>query len=471
MSARHFDEAQERWIPGVGFRFGDMFKHISGTLFTGDTYNVPSTFTHILLMAMNCAAFAVLTWYLDNIIPGEYGTAAPLYFPFTSTYWGVSLPWSKRQQDTNYESIVDIPADADADVVAEALQVASQANTNTTTTTSSSSEEGQVSSGLRVVDLCMTFWQRRRLLFWRRKEGVQAVKNLYFQISPGQIFALLGHNGAGKSTTLGILTGVLQATAGDAFLDGLSISKDMDRIKRLIGVCPQHDLLWSLLTAGEHIELFARLKGVEPQDISNTITHHLEEVDMLKFRDQPAGKFSGGMRRRLTIALAAIGQPRIVYLDEPTTGLDPLSRSYVWTLVRRLKRGRMVLLTTHSMEEAEALGDRIGIMAQGTLQCIGNSLHLKTRFGSGYHVSIVTAASRENEARRLVQEYAPGAECRSHNAGSLVFQVMDPKHVESLVRRLEQFANEDEELRLVREFSLSHTTLEDVFHTVTKTIK
>jgi len=147
-----------------------------------------------------------------------------------------------------------------------------------------------------------------------------------------------------------------------------------------MGVCPQHDILWKALTAEEHLELFAALRNIPAENIPAEVSERLEDVDLTSAREGLAGDFSGGMQRRLSVAIALIGNPKMVFLDEPTTGMDPISRRKVWNLIEKVKRGRVTLLTTHSMEEADILGDKIAIMKEGRLASVGTSLHLKNKF-------------------------------------------------------------------------------------------
>ncbi|CAI5987769.1 unnamed protein product [Closterium sp. NIES-64] len=162
----------------------------------------------------------------------------------------------------------------------------------------------------------------------------------------------------------------------------------MAAIRAIMGVCPQFDILWDRLTSQEHLYLFARIKGLLPSQIPKECSMLLEEVKLTNVTRSRTSGYSGGMKRRLSVAIALIGDPKIVFLDEPTTGMDPVSRRHVWDIIERAKRGRAIVLTTHSMEEADILGDRIAIMAKGRMRCIGTSIHLKNRFGAGFVVTV-----------------------------------------------------------------------------------
>ena len=221
--------------------------------------------------------------------------------------------------------------------------------------------------------------------------GKVAVKNLSFGIPNGECFGFLGINGAGKTTTLSILSGEFSPTSGGAWIDGKDIKGDQSLIRRKIGYCPQFDALLELLTVEEHLELYSRIKGVEKSKLKNVVECKLREMDLLDFRDKSAGSLSGGNKRKLSVAIAMIGFPSIVFLDEPSTGMDPVARRFMWDVISRMstRDGKCsIILTTHSMEEAEALCSRIGIMVAGRLRCLGSGQHLKNRFGNGYEVEV-----------------------------------------------------------------------------------
>jgi len=233
--------------------------------------------------------------------------------------------------------------------------------------------------------------------FRDRKNDYKAVKGVTYVIEEGQLFCLLGHNGAGKTTTINMLTGMFLPTGGDATILGNSIIDGMDSIRKVMGYCPQHDLLWGQLTAKEHLEMFAAFKGMPKREIQKEVEERLKDVNLLDQKDIQTLAFSAGMKRRLSTAIALTANPQIVFLDEPTTGMDPVSRRQVWNLIEQYKKNRVIVLTTHSMEEADILGDKIGIMSHGQLSCIGTSLHLKNKFGAGYRVTLTMNGSDDSE--------------------------------------------------------------------------
>ena len=201
----------------------------------------------------------------------------------------------------------------------------------------------------------------------KKYKDVVAVDNLSLSVRKGELFSLLGVNGAGKTTTIKMLSCLAQPTSGDAFLNGKSICKDVAAVKSLIGVSPQETAVAPGLSAYENLELMCGVHGLT-RDMQNAKIAELTELLGLKAVIQKkAGKLSGGWQRRLSIAMALISEPEILFLDEPTLGLDVLARSDLWDLIRSLKGKVTIILTTHYMEEAEALSDRIAIMKDGKL--------------------------------------------------------------------------------------------------------
>jgi ATP-binding cassette subfamily A (ABC1) protein 3 len=198
----------------------------------------------------------------------------------------------------------------------------------------------------------------------------------------------LGHNGAGKTTTISMLTGLIEANAGCAEVFGLDIFNNMDEMRRMLGVCPQHDVLFEFLTAEDHLRLFASFKGCPSELIEEQVEKMLKEIDLYDERHQLSKTLSGGQKRKLSVAIAMIGNSKIVLLDEPTSGMDTSARRRLWEMLKKNKAGRIVILTTHYMDEADILGDRIAIMAEGDVQCTGSSLFLKNRYGVGYNLVI-----------------------------------------------------------------------------------
>ena len=221
--------------------------------------------------------------------------------------------------------------------------------------------------------------------------GKYAVKGMSLAIPTGECFGLLGINGAGKSSALNMLSGEFRPSSGSAFLAGLNLLTDVHKCRRKIGFCPQFDALFELLTAKEHLQLYARIKGICEEDIPRVVDSKIAEMGLTEYANRPAGTYSGGNKRKLSVAIAMIGEPSIVFLDEPSTGMDPVARRFMWEIISDIVTKRekcSLILTTHSMEECEALCTRIGIMVGGVLRCLGSSQRLRTKYGHGFQIEI-----------------------------------------------------------------------------------
>ena len=215
-----------------------------------------------------------------------------------------------------------------------------------------------------------------------------AVKSASMQVRKREILCLLGPNGAGKSTTLNMLLRSCNPTRGDAFILGHSVLNDFEAGAISLGVVPQDNNLWPLLSCKQHLQLFAELRGVPHKKVQGVLDSALKHMELQEKSDTLSSHLSGGMQRRLCTAIALIGEPDVILLDEPSAGLDPVSRRNLWDVIRETMSNRAVILTTHSMEEAEALASRIAILVQGQLQCIGTPTHLKKTLGQDFEIVI-----------------------------------------------------------------------------------
>ncbi|MBR6562753.1 MAG: ATP-binding cassette domain-containing protein [Clostridia bacterium] len=216
----------------------------------------------------------------------------------------------------------------------------------------------------------------------KKYKDIVAVDNLNLSVHKGELFSLLGVNGAGKTTTIKMLSCLTQPTSGDAFLNGKSISKDTAAVKSLIAVSPQETAIAPGLSVQENLELMCGVHGFTKEKQNAKISELTELLGLESVSKKKAGKLSGGWQRRLSIAMALISEPEILFLDEPTLGLDVLARSDLWDLIRSLKGEVTIVLTTHYMEEAEALSDRIAIMKDGKLLICDTAEKIKEAAGT-----------------------------------------------------------------------------------------
>ena len=291
-----------------------------------------------------------------------------------------------------------------------------------------------------------------------------AVDGLNLTMYSGQITALLGHNGAGKSTAISMLTGLIAPDAGTAIIEGLDISQDMDLVRTSLGVCPQHDVLFPMLTVEEHLIMYARFKGCTRGSVKKEVEKMIQSVGLTEKRRVYSKLLSGGQKRKLSVAIAFIGNSRVVFLDEPTSGMDPYSRRFTWNVIRQHKEGRVVVLTTHFMDEADLLGDRIAIMGDGKLRCCGSSLFLKQRFGVGYNMVVEKKDAinfKSQDFQRFVTSVIPDAVVLTDVGTEMTFQL--PFSASSKFQKLfEEFDLSMDKLGL-HSYGMSVTTLEEVF--------
>ena len=216
----------------------------------------------------------------------------------------------------------------------------------------------------------------------KKYKNITAVDGIDLEIEEGEIFSLLGINGAGKTTTIKMLSGLTRPTEGEAFLGGLSIITEPEKVKRIIGLSPQETAIAQNLSVLENLELICGIHRFSKEKTAEKINELSKQFSLEGILKQKAGKLSGGFQRRVSIAMALISEPKILFLDEPTLGLDVIARHELWENIRLLKGKVTVILTTHYMEEAEALSDRIGIMKNGKILAVGTSEELKKITGT-----------------------------------------------------------------------------------------
>uniref|UniRef100_A0A8C5ZH58 ATP binding cassette subfamily A member 7 n=1 Tax=Marmota marmota marmota TaxID=9994 RepID=A0A8C5ZH58_MARMA len=295
-------------------------------------------------------------------------------------------------------------------------------------------------------------------------QRMPAVHRLCLGIPPGECFGLLGVNGAGKTTTFRMLTGDIPPSMGEAVLAGHSVTSNYVAQEPAaahchMGYCPQSDAIFELLTGREHLELFARLRGVPEALVTASLG--LARLGLPRYADRLAGTYSGGNKRKLATAVALVGDPAVVFLDEPTTGMDPSARRFLWnSLLAVVRQGRSVVLTSHSMEECEALCTRLAIMVNGRFRCLGSTQHLKRRFGAGHTLTLRVPVDRHEGAIAFVVAAFPGAELREAHGGRLRFQLPQGERG-ALAHIFAELAAHGSDHGM-EDFSVSQTTLEEV---------
>ncbi|KAE8738309.1 ABC-transporter, subfamily A member 04 [Frankliniella occidentalis] len=315
-------------------------------------------------------------------------------------------------------------------------------------------EERRVAEGGADQDILVL----KRITKRYNRKAPPAVAGVSLGVERGQCFGLLGLNGAGKTTIFKMLTGDTLISGGDALVSGRSVRADMDSVRRMTGYCPQFDALVPLLTVREHLDLYSSLRGTPDRHRPLAVRRAIQLFDLGAHKDKNAKDLSGGNKRKLSAAIALVGEPSLLYMDEPTTSMDPVARRFVWQRVRRVvASGRSVLLTSHSMEECEALCARLTIMVNGKLTCIGSPHHLKHKYGSGYLAVVRCSLPRVHEATELLLQRLQGATVVESHLHQIKLQL--PPHL-SLIAI---FTALDEARRggSVEDYSVTQTTLED----------
>ncbi|XP_058565915.1 phospholipid-transporting ATPase ABCA3 [Neofelis nebulosa] len=389
------------------------------------------------MLLLDSVLYGLVTWYVEAVFPGQFGVPQPWYFFITPSYWcgHPRTVLGKEEEDDDPEKVLR--------------------------TEYFEAEPEDLVAGIKIKHVTKVFRVGNK--------GKAAVRDLNLNLYEGQITVLLGHNGAGKTTTLSMLTGLFPPTSGRAYINGYEISQDMVQIRKSLGLCPQHDILFDNLTVAEHLYFYAQLKGLSRLKCPEEVQRMLHALSLEDKRDSLSRCLSGGLRRKLSIGIALIAGSKVLMLDEPTSGMDAVSRRAIWDLLQQHKSQRTVLLTTHFMDEADLLGDRVAIMAKGELQCCGSSLFLKQKYGAGYHMTLVKEPHCDPEAiSRLVRHHVPSATLESRAGAELSFIL--PKEsthrFESLFAKLEK---QQKELGIAS-FGASVTTMEEVFLRVGKLV-
>uniref|UniRef100_A0A8C4Y8A9 ABC transporter domain-containing protein n=1 Tax=Gopherus evgoodei TaxID=1825980 RepID=A0A8C4Y8A9_9SAUR len=343
---------------------GIQWYNLNASPVQDDPYNFA---TSLALLLLDACLYGLATWYIEAVFPGQYGIPKPWNFPFLKSYW-----FGESSSDgcvRHCARLLTLPPGFSV-LVEE--------------------PPAHLRPGVSIRNLVKIY----------RSSSKVAVNGLSLSFYEGQITSFLGHNGAGKTTTMSILSGLLPPSSGTAYILGQDIRSEMDSIRKTMGMCPQHNVLFDILTVEEHIWFYGRLKGLSGEQVKEEVKQIIQDVGLPHKRREQTKNLSGGMQRKLSVAIAFVGGSRVVILDEPTAGIDPYSRRGIWELLLKYRKGRTVILSTHYMDEADLLGDRVAIISQGRLCCCGSPLFLKTRLGTGYYLTLVKreAGARERAA-------------------------------------------------------------------------
>lgn len=391
----------------------------------------------MVMLVVDTLIYGLITWYIEAVFPGDYGVPQPWYFPVLPGYW---CGRSKERGKIEFHRLNSMRSGISA---AEFLE----------------KEPAGLARGIEMRNLTK--------VFSTGKGKKVAVNEVSLNMYEGQITALLGHNGAGKTTLISMLTGLLPATSGSALVNNCSISDNISGVRDSLGLCPQHDVLFDQLTVEEHLSFFAKLKSCPSHRVKQEVERMIACVGLTDKRHTQTRALSGGMKRKLSVGIALIADSKVVMLDEPTSGMDPSARRFTWDLLQQQKEGRTILLTTHFMDEADILGDRIAIMAEGKVKCCGSSLFLKSKYGVGYHMVMVKEANCDlSKVISVVKTHVPTAQLESNVGAELSF-ILPSEATGKFEDLFTDLETRRQELGIAS-YGASVTTMEEVFLKVGK---
>ena len=358
-------------------------------------YTNYSLFRMMLMFIVDFLIYIFLGYYLTMVLPHTYGIRKPFYFLFTSEFWCRKKNKSKDEiQNENEENSINTHSTS-----LSGFDTQKDFNIKKNMTLIYNNDPNFEDENLYKDKIGKEDVLKIRNLTKKFEDGKISIDNLNINFYKDEIFALLGHNGAGKTTLISTLTGLYEATEGNAFYDGddILIGNNMDKFRLKIGICPQHDVLFEDLTIKEHLNMFSIFKGVPSDHIDEEVNKSLKDFKLEEIKDITVSDLSAGQKRQLSIAIALIGGSKVIFLDEPSSGMDVSSRRNLWEILKRQSENKIIILTTHYMEEASVLGNRIGIINKGKMKCIGTPLFLVEKFGKYMSINLYKDEEANNE--------------------------------------------------------------------------
>ena len=410
-------------------------------------YTNYSIFIMYIMLIVDCLIFLFIGYYLQNILKHEFGIRRPWYFIFTSKYWGCK----KNNQNLIAEKKIDF--DNQKELLID--------------------NEGSVEENFQDEEIYKELINPKdsikiREIVKQYDDGKIAVNHVSINLYKNEIFALLGHNGAGKTTLISILTGLYEATEGEVLYNNMNVllPENIEDFRRRIGICPQHDVLFKDLNVREHLEVFSYFKGVSPGNVEAEINKTLKGLQLEDSQYTLAKNLSVGQKRKLSIGIALIGGSEIIFLDEPSSGMDITSSRNLWEILKRLCNNKIIILTTHYMEEASVLGKRIGIINLGRMKCLGTPLFLIEKFGKYMNITLrkeeganndnickfITTIVGEAKFESLTEEILVRIE-------KIIFYSKNGITIHKFFEELDKHL----EVLKIKSYSVSMPTLEDVF--------
>ncbi|XP_071316090.1 ATP-binding cassette sub-family A member 13 [Trachinotus anak] len=408
------------------------------------------------LMLIDSILYFIIGAYIRMVFPGKYGIPAPWYFPFKASFWADLCCCIKSKSDVGRGLFFTNIMQRNQPVFFD-----DKGKGQSTLSSQGGEDFSKLPVGVALHGLSKIYGDR------------VAIQNLNVSFYEGHVTSLLGHNGAGKTTTMSLLTGLFAPSSGTIEVYGQDMQTNIDDVRKGLGVCMQYDVLFDHMTTKEHLLLYGQIKAPQwsRRELHEQVRTILEETGMYAHRHKRVGTLSGGMKRKLSISIAFIGGSRLVVLDEPTTGVDPCSRRSIWDIVIQHKKHRTIIMSTHHLDEAEVLSDRIAFLERGGLKCCGSPFHLKDKLGQGYKLTLtkkmqsLESEQLDNaELKAFIQAHVPEARLKEAQGGDVVYSLppftsSSASAYRSLLTALD--SNLDD-LQLGG-YGISDTTLEEVF--------
>ena len=493
---------------GRKYEYSDLFNVNEGDMILITShYIIPATYESFVVLFIDGLIYLILIFYLDNVIASNRGKAkSPIFFIYKiGKMLGIYKPKKKKLGDINDKKYIDesnksiresslggfnttieqsitqmmenrisnigtnIVNSAKQEKMKKAIEKGFQTVIDEYNKIKNAENNNVFLDGLRIVGVSKTY-------DLSHGKKLKALENIFFDVSRGELLSLLGHNGAGKTTLINALCGNIPISDGYAIINGVNITDENVKSKykrQLIGLCPQHDILWDELTPYEHIELYASIRNYQKSDIKEIVKIKMKEVNLERVTNDRVSTFSGGMKRRISILLSTVGNPNVVFLDEPSTGLDPVNRRFIWNMIKEIKKKSSVILTTHSMSEAEFLSDRICVIKKGAMQCIGTSLDLKNIYGEGYILTFICKKDCDEQVKMIIQGLSEDINLVSSKGGNLLFSLGFDKigELNWFIKILNKDFS-DEKIKplkgLIKECGIEQTSIEEIFLKIAK---
>ena len=492
-------------IPTINMQYGintfsnfeSKFSKFNGRVFL--KHQQFCIFDMYILFIINFILYMFLGFYLQNIIYHDFGLNKKWYFLCTKSYWGCGKNNNNHRPSFNFN-------------IEQGVQINILRNSEDISNVNIYDSTNDYQDGMKQIknknifnnyniqpkkmvncdnkdkNLGLLFESNEYYKKYESKDILKiekihkkfgdkiALKSLSLNIYKNEIFVLLGHNGAGKSTLMNILTGFISATSGSVLYNSYNIltPEGLDKFRKVVGICPQHDVLFDELTVQEHLEMFCVFKSVNDSIKEKEILKVLNDFGLREKRYTKAMHLSGGQKRKLSIAMALIGGSSVIFLDEPTSGMDIASRRQLWNELKKYINGRIIILTTHYMEEASVLGNRIGILSEGELQCIGSPLFLIGNLGKTINLN-VSKNDTDSDNNKIIDFIKNN----SGNNLDIEYDIFNEEICFKIPKEDNKFKGKEFFIKLdknlknlnIKSYSISMSTLEDVFINISKIVK